>query len=328
MKRIFLIFLASLLMPEVSFATITLTNGQWSSTLNCADWQQASGQPWTQNGCDDMTNSVGQLCGGERSRINASGNYSGGGGGKGYRLYLCTGQFSNTDSLKLEMTSAVPELWFRWYARYASGISWNPFSAHKLMYDFNAKWIISLYDTVSLLSQGYGSKWHMAQHDTCTGGPRIKKFGWNQINGGSVGDGQFHSYEVHLKTDTNGSNGVFQSWVDGVLRNSHSDVNYGGQNFQGWSMGVNQATIGTPGFWDLDDLKISTNGYIGPLAGRGGDSTAPTVPMNPSATAVSSSQINFTWTTSTDEVGVTGYNVYRNGSLVATSVRKPLRRRT
>jgi len=41
------------------------------------------------------------------------------------------------------------------------------------------------------------------------------------------------------------------------------------------------------------------------------DTTAPTVPTNLTATAISSSQINLSWTASTDAVGVTGYNIYR-----------------
>ena len=48
------------------------------------------------------------------------------------------------------------------------------------------------------------------------------------------------------------------------------------------------------------------------------DTQAPTVPTNFTATAVSSSQINLSWTASTDNVGVTGYDVYRNNSKVAT----------
>jgi hypothetical protein len=36
------------------------------------------------------------------------------------------------------------------------------------------------------------------------------------------------------------------------------------------------------------------------------------------ATAASSTQINLAWTASTDNVGVTGYRVYRAGSLIAT----------
>jgi chitodextrinase len=48
------------------------------------------------------------------------------------------------------------------------------------------------------------------------------------------------------------------------------------------------------------------------------DTTAPTVPTGLSATAVSTSQINLSWTAATDNVGVTGYNVYRGGTLIAS----------
>ncbi|MCR8631220.1 DUF7594 domain-containing protein [Paenibacillus radicis (ex Xue et al. 2023)] len=48
----------------------------------------------------------------------------------------------------------------------------------------------------------------------------------------------------------------------------------------------------------------------------GGDTTAPTAPTNLGASAASSSQINLSWTASTDNVGVTGYDVYRGGSFL------------
>ncbi len=41
------------------------------------------------------------------------------------------------------------------------------------------------------------------------------------------------------------------------------------------------------------------------------DTAAPSVPVNPQATAVSTSQIDLTWTVSTDDVGVSGYQVER-----------------
>jgi hypothetical protein len=49
------------------------------------------------------------------------------------------------------------------------------------------------------------------------------------------------------------------------------------------------------------------------------DTTPPTVPTGLTATAISSSQINLSWTASTDNVGVTGYNVYRAGVKVGTT---------
>jgi chitodextrinase len=49
------------------------------------------------------------------------------------------------------------------------------------------------------------------------------------------------------------------------------------------------------------------------------DTTIPTQPTNLSAAAISSSQINITWTASTDNLAVSGYKVYRNGSFVTNS---------
>jgi hypothetical protein len=48
------------------------------------------------------------------------------------------------------------------------------------------------------------------------------------------------------------------------------------------------------------------------------DTTAPSVPGGLTAVAASSSQINLSWTASTDNVGVTGYRVFRAGTLLAT----------
>ena len=50
-----------------------------------------------------------------------------------------------------------------------------------------------------------------------------------------------------------------------------------------------------------------------------GETEPPTVPTNLSATAVSSSQINLAWTASTDNVGVTGYRIFRGGPQTGTS---------
>jgi subtilisin family serine protease len=50
------------------------------------------------------------------------------------------------------------------------------------------------------------------------------------------------------------------------------------------------------------------------------DTQPPTAPTNLTATAISSSQINLAWTASTDNIGVTGYEVYRNSTKVATVI--------
>lgn len=55
--------------------------------------------------------------------------------------------------------------------------------------------------------------------------------------------------------------------------------------------------------WDFNALTVTQTGTA--------DTTPPTTPTNPAASAVSNNQINLTWTASTDNVGVTGYSVER-----------------
>lgn len=49
------------------------------------------------------------------------------------------------------------------------------------------------------------------------------------------------------------------------------------------------------------------------------DSQAPTTPTNLVASGTTATSTNLSWTASTDNIGVTGYNVYRNGTLVSTA---------
>ena len=49
------------------------------------------------------------------------------------------------------------------------------------------------------------------------------------------------------------------------------------------------------------------------------DTTPPSVPANLSAAAVSQSQINLSWSPSTDNVGVAGYQIFRNGTQIGTT---------
>jgi uncharacterized protein YjdB len=48
------------------------------------------------------------------------------------------------------------------------------------------------------------------------------------------------------------------------------------------------------------------------------DATPPSTPQNLAAVAVSPTQVNLSWSASTDNVGVTGYRVFRNGTQVGT----------
>jgi len=52
---------------------------------------------------------------------------------------------------------------------------------------------------------------------------------------------------------------------------------------------------------------------------------SPSVPSNVHATAVSGSQVDLSWTASTDGAGVKGYRIYRNGNVAGTSTKPSYR---
>lgn len=55
-------------------------------------------------------------------------------------------------------------------------------------------------------------------------------------------------------------------------------------------------------------------------SGQAVDTTPPSTPTGLSASAASNSQINLSWTASTDNIGVTGYRVYRNSAQVGSPI--------
>ncbi len=78
--------------------------------------------------------------------------------------------------------------------------------------------------------------------------------------------------------------------------------------------------LGGKGTFVISDAP-SEHAWKDAVAGSGsGDTQPPSVPTGLTGNAVSGSEVDLSWAASTDNVGVTGYNVYRNGDMVGTSV--------
>ena len=89
---------------------------------------------------------------------------------------------------------------------------------------------------------------------------------------------------------------------------------------------LESTTYGTYGgyYEDSEGSRLAAGDYTAPTPNYPKievtpDTTAPSVPSDVTATAKSPSVIRLTWTVSTDNVGVTGYRVFRDGSQVGTS---------
>ena len=132
---------------------------------------------------------------------------------------------------------------------------------------------------------------------------------WYHVTG--VYDATAQTLNVYLNGQLD--NGVLQGTVTASQQNSTANVTIGRR-------------AGSTGFefsGRIDDVRIYSRALTQaqiqadmatPLgAASGPDTVAPSVPTGLVATPVSTTQINLSWNASTDNVGVTGYQVFRNG---------------
>jgi chitodextrinase len=97
---------------------------------------------------------------------------------------------------------------------------------------------------------------------------------------------------------------------DAVARGSINPSNYLIDVEAGFEIWQGGQGLGTNSF----SVTASTGGGTG-----GGDTTPPSTPANLAVTGVTSSSASLSWSPSTDNVGVAGYRVYRNGVQVGTA---------
>lgn len=256
--------------------TIIATTHLWSTTYDCADWKTSDG---FDIGCDGLKKSGDIKCqpGNVEEQITAAANNPNGGGGKGQRHWLGDGHNILSGGTQLLFTTPQSEIWVRWYTKYPLGFTWEggrP-SGSKLLYFHSDSTPLNTIAPYVMFQYNWMSIIFNPRNDHSADGT-----GWTHIMGGDKGDGLWHLYEVHLKKDTNGNNGVAEMWVDEVKILSVSDLSYGN------ATGITQFSIGNNASYplngqctpvDYDDIAISTTGYIGPLDSGSVPPTCPPV---------------------------------------------------
>jgi fibronectin type 3 domain-containing protein len=124
----------------------------------------------------------------------------------------------------------------------------------------------------------------------------------------AVSRNAWHTAQVHVTI--NGTSSSTEVWLDGsaVISLSQSGINLG-------TNPVGRLELGDPTTARTFDVALDEVAYDRDFIG---DLTPPTPATNLSAVAHSGLEIDLTWTPGTDDVGVTGYDVYRNGVLIAS----------
>jgi len=194
------------------------------------------------------------------SSITTGANNINGSGGRGNRIVTGGGTNTGTASLAVEFAAPQPELWLRWYMRYEAGYNWQVRDAGTGPYpSYDKHFFLNTQGTPDAIPEYKGREYAISSQGTVDSGSLITsgELGWPTIMGivtdadvgagrdakllaGGDSDGDWHCFEVHLKMDTTGldgvgNNGVGQMWIDGELI-LDSDT----QDFSG---SVNQATV-------------------------------------------------------------------------------------
>ncbi len=139
----------------------------------------------------------------------------------------------------------------------------------------------------------------------------------------TIPNGEWH----HLAFVYSAINGRKDIYLDGALVRSYTGT-LGRATVNRTGVTIGEGRESNPFNGAIDEVYFASRALsaaeIQALMNGGGpgdpDVIAPTAPTGLAGTTTSATSIRLTWTASTDNVGVTGYRVYRNGSQVGTTV--------
>jgi endoglucanase len=118
-----------------------------------------------------------------------------------------------------------------------------------------------------------------------------------------------------------------QTWLKTLVAYMRPTSQYGADSLSWTFWSWNPDSGDTGGILNDDWTTVNTvkDGYLASIkapsfggTGSGGDYTAPSTPTGLSVTGTTSSSVSLSWAPATDNVAVTGYNVYRGSTLVGS----------
>lgn len=254
MKRVSILFnliaiIILLYYPDISYSAVNLP---WSTTYNCADWTWSNGVnpvcdglirggDWT---CDNGNGTV------SREQITVLANRTGS-SGKGQRHWLGDGLNNDSAGLSVSFASPQNEIWMQWYMRYQQGFDWGILDNQKIIY-FDPTGPATL-----VVGYDQGDRTRVWSYPAQRG--YYSAYGWNDVMGSTVSDGNWHRWDIHIKMDTSGSNGIVEVSIDGnqIIRETNADLG---------TTTLNSVLIGSNGYnpangqcmyVDYDDISIS-----------------------------------------------------------------------
>ena len=141
---------------------------------------------------------------------------------------------------------------------------------------------------------------------------------WSVTSGGStVASGSYSTANADGSTVTESINGLADGDYTFTINDAYGDgicCSYGSGSY---SLTSGSTTIASGG--SFGSSESSTFCVEAASGGGGGDTQAPSTPLNLTASNTTETQTTLSWSASSDNVGVTGYNVYSSGNLLGNT---------
>lgn len=216
---------------------------------------------------------------------------------------------AHDDDLNVEATSYLPEMYYQ-YNRPAEGWAW----LKKLMADKNGYPEVSFL-VVSSTIDGMMGVQPDAPHDRLATVPRLTSdTPWVEIDHLKVGDNDLklqHTGTTESKLTNNAGGTV--NW-EAQFYGSHPTITVNGTPQAARTKSLYGKTV------SYVTVPVTAGAAVTATAGTPkGDTIAPTAPTGLAASGATAGSVDLVWTASDDNVGVTGYQVYRGTTPIGTT---------
>lgn len=154
-------------------------------------------------------------------------------GDYGARYWVFDGTNRQSPGITVEFPEPQPEFWIRYYLRYQEGFNWSLQHYEKQLY----------FRTLGspALIPGMANGNFYVHSSGNTGSTNIySSLTWNDHMGtpDNTSNGEWMCWEMYVKMDTDGTDGIVRLWIDGNLVLNRSDINHSGGEVEvrsGWT---------------------------------------------------------------------------------------------
>ena len=266
-------------------------NGNWFSNFGVCGAQNDPSS-FSLN-CDGMAVNYGECSSGYCPFVGTQAANPNGLDTMGYGEFIGTGTNENSGSLQICLPPA-PHFWFRWYQYYctatsgpgsnnggcaftgtgstvpsSSGITWSNYHYEKIIYFWTANdtepsgiFEMSGDDTTDdIIYMDYDNYSNEVSSNGQVHNGSTGIFSWNAVNAAplEMADGNWHEYQIYVKSTGNNNTGTATMWMDGTVILNYTNINFGtagGGSFNCFGFNTNQDTIATGGWTFVTDLDM------------------------------------------------------------------------